>query len=101
MVNASDPLSIGNIEQELNSNMIYIYPNPAIESITIRCANYPLIAGYVLNITNSLGQTVYTGNINQQESFINCSSWTGKGIYFAQVIDVQKSIVEVKRIVLQ
>lgn len=100
LFNTSNPVSIENAGQ-INLNAIHIYPNPASESIAVNCDNYRSMAGYTLNIANILGQTVFTDEINRKESFINCSDWAGKGIYFVQIIDAQKNIVGVKKIILQ
>jgi len=83
-------------------NSIKIFPNPTNDQLTIDFgSNFSTFAGYTLKITNSLGQVVYTTPINQQQSFVNLSTWTGNGIYFVHLIDPQNSTLDIKKIVLQ
>jgi hypothetical protein len=87
-------------EKNTNSN-INIYPNPAKDHITIDYGVFSKMSGYTMKITNTLGQTVFSSPINQQSSFINLSSWTGKGVYYLQIIDTQSNMIENRKIVLQ
>jgi hypothetical protein len=87
-------------EKNTNSN-INIYPNPAKDHITIDYGVFSKMSGYTMKITNTLGQTVFSSPINQQSSFINLSSWTGKGVYYLKIIDSQSNMIESKKIVLQ
>lgn len=84
-----------------NVNTIKVYPNPASTHITIDYGNYTLMNGYVLQIVNTLGQTLYTTPINQQSSYIDLSTWTGNGLYFVQIIDPQSNVIENRKIVIQ
>jgi hypothetical protein len=84
-----------------NTNRIIVYPNPAKDHITIDYGVFSKMSGYTMKITNTLGQTVFSSPINQQSSFINLSSWTGKGVYYLQIIDKQNSIIENRKIILQ
>ncbi len=84
------------------ANTIKIFPNPSNDHITIDYgSNLGSLAGYTLKITNSLSQTVFTTSINQPSSYINLSSWTGKGLYFVYLIDSNTNIIDVRKIVLQ
>lgn len=80
---------------------IKIFPNPSNNQITIDYGNYTAMTGYTLKITNSLGQTVFTSLINQQQTVINLSTWSGNGIYFVHLIDSQSNTIDIKKIVLQ
>lgn len=83
-------------------NSIKIFPNPTNDQLTIDYGtNFSTFAGYTLKVTNSLGQVVYTSTINQQQSFVNLSTWSGNGIYFVHLIDSQNSTLDIKKIVLQ
>ncbi|MGB3947716.1 MAG: T9SS type A sorting domain-containing protein, partial [Bacteroidia bacterium] len=84
-----------------NTNTLKIYPNPASTHITINNGNLNLMAGYTLTIKNNLGQNVFTSLINQQQFYLNLSTWTGNGIYFVHIIDSQSNTIEIKKIVLQ
>ena len=82
-------------------NTIKIFPNPANDHITIDYGDYSTMTGYTLKIVNSMGQIVFTSSINQQQSYINLSSWSGNGIYFVHVIDDQNNTIDIKKIILQ
>ncbi len=82
-------------------NTIKIYPNPTNDQITINYGNYSAMNGYTLKITNSLGQIMYTTPINQAQTTVNLSTWTGNGIYFVNIIDATGNIIDVKKIILQ
>jgi hypothetical protein len=82
-------------------NTIKIFPNPTSDHITINYGNFATLNGYQLKIINSLGQQMFQTAINQQSSYINLSNWTGKGIYFVQIIDPQGNIIDIRKIVLQ
>jgi hypothetical protein len=84
-----------------NTNTIRIYPNPTSSDIYIDYGNFASMSGYTLRIDNSLGQTVFSNTINQQQSLINLSGWSGVGTYFVYLLDGQQNILEVRKIVLQ
>lgn len=84
-----------------NTNRFIVYPNPAKDHITIDYGVFSRMNGYTLKIVNTLGQTVFSSPINQQSSFINLSTWTGKGMYHVQIFDTQNNMIENRKIVLQ
>ncbi len=84
-----------------NENTILIYPNPASDHITIDNGNFTAMAGYSIKITNNAGQEVFLNAINQQQFYVDLSTWTGNGLYFVHLIDSQNNIVTVRKIVLQ
>ena len=84
-----------------NFNTLMVYPNPANTHITIDYGYYFRMSGYTLKIINSMGQTIYTTSINQQQTNIDLSDWNGNGIYFLQVIDSTNNVIENKVIILQ
>ena len=83
------------------SNTIKIYPNPTNSNITIDYGNYSSLSGCSIKIINSLSSIVYTAPINQQQSVVNLSTWTGNGLYFVQLIDNKGNIIDIRKIVLQ
>jgi hypothetical protein len=84
-----------------NTNTIKIFPNPTSTHITIDYGNYALMNGYTLRIENSLGQTVFTTFVTQQQSYIDLSTWNGNGIYFVHLIDASNNTLDIRKIVVQ
>lgn len=84
-----------------NENTILIYPNPASDHITIDNGNYTAMAGYTIKIENNAGQQVFQSVINQQQFYVDLSTWSGNGLYFVHLIDAQGNTVTVRKIVLQ
>ncbi len=84
-----------------NENTILIYPNPASDHITIDNGNYSAMAGYTIRIENNAGQQVFQSAIDQQQFYVDLSTWTGNGLYFVHLIDPQNNTVTVRKIVLQ
>jgi len=84
-----------------NTNTIRIFPNPANDHVTINYGNYALMSGYSLNITNALGQVVFTTPINLASSYLDISTWGGSGTYFVNIINPQGANVNMRKIVLQ
>ena len=84
-----------------NANTIKVYPNPASDHITIDNGNYSAMAGYSIKITNNAGQQVFQSTINQQQFYVDLSTWNGNGLYFVHLFDPQNNTVTVRKIVLQ
>ena len=84
-----------------NTNTIRIFPNPVNDHVTINYGNYALMSGYSLNITNALGQFVFTTPINLASSYLDISTWGGSGTYFVNIINPQGANVNTRKIVLQ
>ncbi len=84
-----------------NTNTLKVYPNPAKDHLVINNGNLTAMAGYSIKITNALGQVVFNQPVNQQQFYIDLSTWGGSGTYFLYVIDGQQNVKETKEIVLQ
>lgn len=82
-------------------NSIKIWPNPTNDHITIDNGNISNLAGYQIKITSSLGQQIFLSSINQQQFYIDLTTWSGLGIYFVQVLNSEGNLVDVRKILLQ
>jgi hypothetical protein len=82
-------------------NTIKIWPNPTNDHITIDAGDLNIMNGYSIRITNSLGQQMFQSAINQQQFYLNLTTWTGNGIYYVNIIDPNGNIIDVKKIVIQ
>ena len=88
-------------ENTSNLHNIQIYPNPTKDHITIDYGVFGRMSGYTLKIVNTLGQIVFSKPINQQTSYINLSTLTGKGMYYVQIYDASNTLIENRKIMLQ
>jgi hypothetical protein len=82
-------------------NTIKVWPNPAHDHITIDNGNIANLNGYQIKISNVLGQQVFQSAINQQQFYINLSTWNGNGTYYINLINPQGVTVETRVIVMQ
>jgi len=94
-------VSTVDINEIVNENFIVLFPNPASDHITIDNGNYIDMAGYTIKIENNAGQQVFQSAINQQQFYVDLSTWSGNGLYFVHLIDAQNNTVTVRKIVLQ
>ena len=57
--------------------------------------------GYKLKIINQLGSVVFQTNVEDPLYQVNLSTWSGKGLYFIQLIDSGDMIIDIRKIILQ
>jgi hypothetical protein len=93
--------TITGINPPNNVNTIRVFPNPALDHVTVDFGNYGLMNGYSFRITNSIGQVVYFSPINQQSVYLPLGDWSGPGLYFVELLDPQSVTVDTRHIVLQ
>ena len=68
------------VPQHYLDNSVLVYPNPASEQLTVK-----LSASFEqLEITNLLGQVIYTANVNDTEFTINVNDYRS-GVYFIRL----------------
>lgn len=82
-------------------NILKVYPNPARDQLFINTGNQASMDGYIIKISNSLGQDVFSSLVNQQLFDIDLSGWTGRGTYVLYLIDPSLNVIATKLIVLQ
>jgi hypothetical protein len=78
-----------------------IYPNPTNDYIKIDAGNLATLAGYSIKIEDAQGQQVFQNAVNQQQFYVDITTWGGNGLYFVRIIDPQGNTVDIKKIVLQ
>ena len=84
-----------------NTNTLKVYPNPTKDYIYINTGDYTRMDGYKLKIMNQLGSIVFETNVEDPLYQVNLSSWSGKGMYFLQIIDPGDQIIDIRKIILQ
>ncbi len=84
-----------------NINTLKVYPNPARDYLYINTGDYVRMNGYRLKIMNQLGAVVFETNVEDPLYQVNLSTWSGKGLYFIQLIDSGDMIIDIRKIILQ
>ena len=84
-----------------NRNAMKVYPNPTNSAIVIDNGNFISMNNYTTKIENSIGQQVFSSNVNQQQFVVDVSTLGGKGTYTLSVWDASGKLLETKKIVLQ
>ncbi len=82
-------------------NTVRVFPNAAFDHLTIDYGNFALLNGYTLQITNALGQAVFSTPIAQQSDSLDLYTWGSYGTYTLSVLDPQQQPVASRVIVLQ
>jgi hypothetical protein len=80
---------------------IIVYPNPTNDHITIDAGDLATMNGYSIKIEDAQGQQVFQNAVNQQQFYVDITTWGGNGLYFVRIIDPQGNTVDIKKIVLQ
>ena len=73
--------TVGLQENQLMQNEISVYPNPTSSEFTISIKNNS--EKNIVDVTNTIGQTIYTTEI-KDETTVDTNSWSA-GIYFVRV----------------
>ena len=89
-VSSSCNTNMVNLTENSNKETIHIFPNPANEFITLE------ISGDLIpkkaELLNSMGETVYTTEINSKEILIRTNVYPN-GIYFLKVTGVEPHVI--------
>jgi len=85
------PLSdfVGIKENEINKNIIFVYPNPTKDNLTIETN---INTQQRVEILNLIGQTVYTTIINNKKATINTSAFAN-GVYILKLYTDKETVV--------
>ena len=95
-------VNLTNLNPVTYQNTIKVFPNPTNDHITIDFGpNYASLSGYSIRIDNTMGQVMFTSQVQQQSAYIDLNTWTGVGVYFIYLLDGQGHVIDVRKIVLQ
>lgn len=81
--------------ENLSAELIKLYPNPIDDYLNIELGT---LTNCSIRIINILGQTVYTSPVHSQKMDINMSKVASSGLYYIQVIDIQKNVIATKKL---
>ena len=80
---------------QINNEEVSIYPNPSEGVFQIKSTNYKIQNIKVMNI---IGEEILETKINEKQATIDMSG-VAKGIYFVQITDANKNVVNRKIVV--
>lgn len=83
-----------------DNNLINIYPNPTSSRITIDLGKQSSLIGSQIKIINLLGQDIYDSILSQEIVEINLSSIAAKGLYLVSIVNSEKKVIVIKKIIL-
>jgi len=92
-----DPLTLH--EKKLAD--IKIFPNPTNDIINIVNANQQSKSGFSIKIISLDGQIIYNEFFKSDKAQIPMNRIASKGIYFVQILDSNKNIIDIQKIVLE
>jgi hypothetical protein len=93
--------SISSIEEEKNKNsLITIFPNPTNTEFTISYKNIDEIIDFTIQITNSLGQLVYSSPLYRFSENITITLDTNPGMYYVTSKDKHGNTLAVKKLIV-
>lgn len=80
---------------------LQIYPNPTNDLIYLTQTSGYDLSSTTVEIRNSLSQLMFITNFNTNTLAIDVSKWTGDGLYFVNILDVNKNTIITRKIVVQ
>ena len=89
------------IEGHDDSEAFSIFPNPSRTQVTISFGKYANKKGHSVQIVNALGQTMYSTSVSQEASLIDVSAWSANGLYYVQILDANKEVLETRKLLVQ
>ena len=85
----------------VSEDVFSIYPNPTKDVLFIDNGNYQAMNGYFIKIISLTGAVIYNQAITTQQVQISMNQFATKGLYIAQILDANNTIVDSKKIVLE
>ncbi|WP_370477221.1 LamG-like jellyroll fold domain-containing protein [Tamlana flava] len=81
-------------------NRFTVYPNPTHDMITIDNGDYNKVNGYAVEIKNSLAQSMFYSEVNQQQFTVDISTWS-TGMYFIHIYNDSGHMIDIRKIILE
>jgi len=94
-------ISLIGINPPIFAYQLLVYPNPTRDFILIDIPASLQLLGYSVEIVNAVGQTIFTGILNQSQLQVNLNAIGATGTYNLVIKDSTGIIVDTRVIVLQ
>lgn len=85
---------------EMTLNNLSVYPNPTKDIIVVDIENANKL-NYSINISNVLGNRIYSAKLISDKTNIDLSQFGSKGVYFVQIINENGLVIGSKKVILQ
>lgn len=95
LYNINTGITLSDKKKELN-----LYPNPVQSYVIINASGYFNESGYSIELVNILGQTIFKKAIDQKEYRFNVNEIGESGIYILRINDVQGSLIEAEKLMI-
>lgn len=86
---------------ELKSNRIKVYPNPAHDFLIIDNGSFELMTDYTIKIVDAQSRIVFESQINAKTYQINFNEFAQTGLYILQILNSDNEIIKTKKIILE
>lgn len=80
---------------------IKVYPNPSHDKVFISIDHFAQIPNHSIKVVNTLGQTVFSNAIDQQNIVIDVDSLGGPGAYFLQILNPSGQAIDTRKIIIR
>ncbi len=87
--------------QKYISSEIKIYPNPTSEYIIIESKDFSLLTNFTIELKDLDGRSLYMDKIKSSTNLIPLDKIVTKGTYIINILDVNSTVIETKKIILQ
>jgi len=81
-------------------SVIKIFPNPGTGIFNINFSGYSAGERYKLSVMNITGQDIFTAEVHSREYSLNLRNITDEGLYLLKVIDLDKKISYIEKLIL-
>jgi hypothetical protein len=93
-------VTIPTTAQNVTTNTLRIYPNPAKDILTINTGSFDTMTGFSIEIYNPSGSRIYQSALNVSNQQINIAGWA-TGLYLVKIIDPAKEVVDTRKITVR
>jgi len=90
---SSRMISSSTSDEEVVMSEIKLFPNPAKDNLQISISNFDEMGTATFTIVNAIGQEVYTGTLNSNETLINISTLSSGVYYFKTNTQTAKPVI--------
>ena len=90
---SSRMISSSTSDEEVVMSEIKLFPNPAKENLQVSISNFDEMGSATFTIVNAIGQEVYTGTLDSNETSINISTLNSGVYYFKTNASTAKPVI--------